>query len=54
MFYCSLQTYYMTVEAVTTSGSIIVSSDGVTIIDNSTSLTGIHIKDGYNCSGKNI
>ena len=44
----------MTVEAVTTSGSITVSSDGVTIIDNSTSLTGIHIKDGYNCSGQNI
>ncbi|XP_052071167.1 uncharacterized protein LOC127709606 [Mytilus californianus] len=46
----NLQTYYTTVEAVTTTGSVRKSSDGVTIINNKTGLSGVIINDGPLCS----
>ncbi|CAC5375018.1 unnamed protein product [Mytilus coruscus] len=46
----NLQKYYTTVEAVTTTGSIRKSSDGVTMINNKTGLSGIIINDGPLCS----
>ncbi|CAG2197001.1 unnamed protein product [Mytilus edulis] len=44
------QTYFSTVEAVATTGSVKVSTDGVTIVNNSTELEGVIVNDGPICS----
>jgi hypothetical protein len=46
------QKYYVTVEAIAKTGSVKVTSDGVTIVDNKTEVTGLVINDGPICSGK--
>ncbi|CAC5375033.1 unnamed protein product [Mytilus coruscus] len=46
----NFQKYYVTVEAVTKTGSIKESSDGITIINNATELSGVIINDGSLCS----
>ncbi|CAC5401969.1 unnamed protein product [Mytilus coruscus] len=48
------ETYYASVEAISIKGSVVISSDGVTVLDTSTPLIGIIIKDGFNCSDKLI
>ncbi|XP_071153805.1 uncharacterized protein [Mytilus edulis] len=46
------ETYYASVEAISIKGSVVVSSDGVTVLDTSTPLIGIIVSDGVNCSDK--
>ncbi|XP_052095904.1 uncharacterized protein LOC127731085 [Mytilus californianus] len=46
------ETYYASVEAISIKGSVVISSDGVTVLDTSTPVIGIIIKDGFNCSDK--
>ncbi|XP_055997828.1 uncharacterized protein LOC125647098 [Ostrea edulis] len=43
-------TYYVTVTAVTLAGSVTVTSDGVTVVQESASLPGIVINDGEYCN----
>ncbi|XP_060084880.1 uncharacterized protein LOC132564227 [Ylistrum balloti] len=44
------QTYYFTVEAVTSVGSVSVTSDGVTVIQEGATLTGVEVYDGKPCN----
>ncbi|CAC5375358.1 unnamed protein product [Mytilus coruscus] len=46
----NFQTYFSTVEAVATTGSVKVSTDGVTVINNRTELAGVIVNDGPICS----
>lgn len=46
------QTYYATVIAVTSIGSVNVSSDGITVVQENMTLTGITIYDGINCTSE--
>lgn len=48
-----MQTYFSTVEAVAATGSVKVSTDGVTIVNNNTELEGVIVNDGPICSGIN-
>jgi hypothetical protein len=45
-----LQTYYVTVTAVTLAGNVTVTSDGVTVVQEAASLSGIVINDGEPCN----
>ncbi|XP_072048762.1 uncharacterized protein [Amphiura filiformis] len=44
------QIYYVTVEAMTNIGSVIVTSDGVKVLQENSSLLGVEIYDGVKCS----
>ena len=46
----SLQTYYVTVTAVTLVGVVTVTSDGVTVVREAAVLSGIIINDGEPCN----
>ena len=48
-FFCFLQTYYLTVTAVTLAGVVTVTSDGVTVVREAAVLSGIVINDGEPC-----
>ena len=45
-----LQTYYVTVTAVTLAGVVTVTSDGVTVVREAAVLSGIVINDGEPCN----
>lgn len=49
-FFYYLQKYFVTVTAVTSAGSIRVSSDGVTIVTENAALPGVMIYDGKPCN----
>ncbi|XP_021356985.1 uncharacterized protein LOC110452658 [Mizuhopecten yessoensis] len=44
------QTYYFTVEAVTSVGSVNVTSDGITVVQEGATLTGVNVFDGKLCN----
>ena len=48
--FLSLQTYYVTVTAVTLAGVVTVTSDGVTVVREAAVLSGIVINDGEPCN----
>jgi hypothetical protein len=47
--YAYLQTYYVTVAAVTLAGSVTVTSDGIMVVQEDALLPGIVINDGDHC-----
>ncbi|XP_061177042.1 uncharacterized protein LOC133185758 [Saccostrea echinata] len=49
------KTYYVTITAVTSAGSVEVTSDGITVVQENASLSGISVFDGEPCivSGRN-
>lgn len=45
------QKYFITVKAIATTGTVSVSSDGVTVLDNTKILSEVSVSDGTKCTG---
>lgn len=48
------QTYYVTITATSSAGDVEVTSDGVTVVEENSPLTGIYVNDGEPCDATGL